>query len=87
MKFKHKHLLRLNYKEYNSTGKKVYHLNENRNHYKYRWYWKMFKTNIHGKFYYKFKACRFNTRKLAEVLTNTDKDYRELIKNNKVYID
>ncbi len=86
MKFNAKNLLRLNFKEYNK-GNKVFHLNENRNHYRYRWYWSMFKINIPGKFYYRFKACRTNTRGLAKILKETDKDYRELIRNNKVYID
>lgn len=87
MKFNAHNRLRLNYEHYKKTGQKVYHLNENRNYYYYKWFWKKFSAKIPTKTYYKLKPTRYCTRTLAGILKNTDKDYLELIKNKRIYID
>lgn len=58
------------------TGIKVYHLNEHRNGYNYRWFWK--KTKIKNSTLYSFIACRRNKRTLSHILKNIKEvDYTE----------
>lgn len=84
MNFSAKHLLKIDYAHYKKTGEKIFHLNENRNYYKYFWHWKKFAAHIPTRTFYRLRTTRFCTRTLSSILQNTDKDYYELIKNKKI---
>lgn len=69
--------LKLDYKKYRETGKKVFHLNEHRNGYRYRVAW-INKRKTLGRYrgLYKFDATRRITRTLSNILqTDFSKDY------------
>jgi hypothetical protein len=60
-------LLSIDWKESKKLKKKVYHLNEHREGYVYKFHWK--KPRHHkGISWYKFKPSRFNNRHLAKLL-------------------
>lgn len=64
----------LDYKHYNSTGEKVYLLNEHRNEFIYGFYWQ--KGRIANRTAYKFVSTRENKRRLGKILkTDFTKDY------------
>ena len=72
--------LKLDYKIYNQTGKKVYHLNEHRRWYRYQIKWNKQKSGpIINKKVYKFFPTRTINRRLAWILKNDfTKDYFEI---------
>jgi len=70
--------LKIDWKKTNELGKRVYHLNEHTDSYRYKWYWKKSKVIIKNKTAYSFTATRANTRKLASILLSNNKiDYFE----------
>ena len=76
MSFKDVNNLRIDWEKTKKTGVKVYHLNEHRNGYRYRFYW--VKGRIEGGTMYSFIPTRENKRRLAKVLkTDLTKDYYE----------
>ncbi len=62
--------LSVDYKSSKEEGKRIYHLNEHSNGYKYRLYW----SKLHGSFpaRYKYQLCmvRENKRHLAQLIFN-----------------
>ena len=60
------------------AGTRVYHLNDHRDNYRYRWYWRKKNVIVQNKTLYSFIASRANKRELARLL-KTDKsiDYFE----------
>lgn len=75
---KYKNLM-LDYKIFNETGKKVYHLNEHRRGYRYKIKWDKSRSGpIVYKKIYSFIATRTSKRRLAWILKNDfSKDYFE----------
>ena len=72
----YKNRLRIDWKETRKTGCKLYHLNEHRNGYFYRFHWD--KNNILNKSLYSFYPERWNAkRRLCKILKTTDIDYFE----------
>ncbi len=71
--------LQLDYKIYNETGKKVYHLNEHRRGYRYKIKWDKSRSGpIKNKKIYSFIPTRTSKRRLAWILKNDfSKDYCE----------
>jgi hypothetical protein len=59
-------------KQYN---KKIYHMNDHTNNYRYRFYWKKTTCNAINKTAYSFEATRSDKRKLAQILKNNVTDY------------
>lgn len=73
--------LPINWKLTKELGKKVYHLNEHTNGYRFGWMWD--KTGVlKYKYFWKFRPTRKNTRALAKVLNNEYRtiDYLEIHK-------
>jgi hypothetical protein len=68
--------LKINWGHYQKTGKIIRHLNENRDYYRYGFYW-LCKRGPRGKNLYKFQASRTNKRRLAQLLKTTNIDYFE----------
>ncbi len=76
MSFKDTNTLKINWKLTKETGHKVYHTNDHRNNYKYKFYWH--KQRLVGVRPYSFIPSRGNKRALAKILlTNLDQDYFE----------
>ena len=50
------------------AGKRVYHLNDHRDNYRYKWYWKKTNAIVQNKSLYSFTASRANKRELARLL-------------------
>lgn len=78
MSFKSKNALRVDYKRSRESGKLVYHMNDHRDNFNYRWYWKKKTAIVKNKTAYSFTPTRANKRELARLLL-TDKsiDYFE----------
>ncbi len=76
MSFKDTAGLRINWKATKASGVKVYHTNDHRNNYRYRFFW--YKQAIKGIKPYAFIPSRENKRKLAKILLNDRSiDYHE----------
>lgn len=71
--------LRIDFAKFNKTGKKIYHLNEHRDGYRYSIRWdKRGSTALIYKNVYKFIPTRTTNRRLAYILKNDfTKDYFE----------
>lgn len=63
-------ILKVDWATTKKIGKKVYHLNEHRNGYRYKILWSKTKSKIENKTVYHFKPCRKFTRQLAYILKN-----------------
>jgi hypothetical protein len=72
--------LRINFKIFNTTGQKVYHLNEHRRGYSYAIEWDKSRTGqVIYKRVYKYVPTRTMSRRLAWILQNDfSKDYFEI---------
>lgn len=68
MSFKDKNKLRIDWQATKKAGKKIYHTNDHRSGYKYRFFWK--KDRISGDSPYSFIPTRTNKRRLAYILKN-----------------
>lgn len=62
--------LSVDYKLSNELGKKIYHLNEHSDGYKYRLYWDKQKKQIPDLYKYRLNFVRQNKRKLAQLIFN-----------------
>ena len=68
--------LRVDWKRTKETGYKVYHINEHRNGYYYRFYWN--KNKFLNRSFYSFYSERWNAkRRLPKILKTTSIDYFE----------
>lgn len=67
----------LNFQEYKKTGIKTYYMNDHSNNYYYKWKWERTGLAILNKGKYRYKATRFNNRKLAVVIKSKLMDYFE----------
>ena len=78
MNFNSKNRLMVNWKKSNELGIRVYHLNDHRDNFRYKWYWRKSKAIVKNKTAYSFTATRENMRGLAKILlTNKNIDYFE----------
>lgn len=67
--------LRIDYAESKKQGKMVFHLNEETNFFKYRFYWNKQNMLTHNKTKYQLIMTRANKRRLAYLLKNHIRDY------------
>jgi len=78
MSFASKNKLSIDWVKSNKTGYRVYHLNDHRDNFRYKWYWEKKYINIPNETCYSFIATRTNKRDLARILLhNKDIDYFE----------
>lgn len=69
--------LSVDYKASNDYGKKIYHLNEHSNGYKYRLFWSKIPRTFPDRYRYQLSLVRANKRKLAQLIFN-NKDYIDI---------
>ena len=70
--------LKVDWKKTNASGIRVYHMNDHRDNYRYKWHWKKSSAIVKNKTAYSFIASRANSRELAKILlTNRSIDYFE----------
>lgn len=62
--------LSVDYKTSNELGKRIYHLNEHSDGYKYRLYWSKIPRTFPDRYKYQLKLVRQNKRKLAQLIFN-----------------
>ena len=67
----------LDWKTTNETGKRVYHLNEHSDGYKYYFQWDKIGSRIKKLFLYRFQLTRDNKRRLAQLIKSGEYDYYE----------
>lgn len=78
MNFTSKENLKIDWKKTKEIGKRIYHLNDHTNNYRYKWYWTKTRAIVKNKSYYSFIPTRANKRTLASILLNTKQiDYFE----------
>jgi len=65
----------LDWKTTNEVGKRVYHLNEHSNGYKYLFQWEKFRSRIKKLYIYRFQLTRDNKRRLAQLIKSGEYDY------------
>lgn len=70
MNFSQANKLKVDWKRTNELGTRVYHMNDHRDNYRYKWYWKKSKAIVKNKTAYSFTATRDNMRALAKILLN-----------------
>jgi hypothetical protein len=70
--------MKIDWQATRKAGFQVYHINDHRDNYRYRWYWKKKGAVVKNKTLYSFIPSRANKRELAKLL-KTDKsiDYFE----------
>lgn len=66
--------LSVDYKASNDLGKRIYHLNEHSNGYKYRLFWSKVPYTFENRYKYQLCLVRQNKRHLAQLIFN-HKDY------------
>lgn len=66
--------LSVDYKSSKEEGKKIYHLNEHSDGYKYRFYWSKLPQTFPDRYRYQIMLVRANKRQLAQLIFN-HKDY------------
>lgn len=77
MKLK-KESMKVDWKTTRELGKRVYHLNDHSDNYRYKWYWKKSNAIVQNKSLYSFTASRANKRELAKlIMTDSRIDYFE----------
>lgn len=69
--------LSVDYKASEEYGKKIYHLNEHSNGYKYRLFWSKIPRTFPDRYRYQLSLVRQNKRKLAQLIFN-NKDYIDI---------
>lgn len=62
--------LSIDYKSSNEYGKKIYHLNEHSDGYKFRLYWSKIPQTFPDRYRYQLSLVRTNKRKLAQLIFN-----------------
>ena len=62
--------LSVDYKESQKYGKRIYHLNEHSNGYKFRLYWSKIPKTFPDRYRYSLNLVRANKRKLAQLIFN-----------------
>ena len=62
--------LSVDYKESKEYNKRIYHLNEHSNGYKYRLYWSKIPRTFPDRYKYQIQLVRQNKRKLAQLIFN-----------------
>lgn len=78
MRFKNTENLRIDWAATKKVGKKVYHLNEHRDGYRYKFHWTKADSRVPNMSVYHFRPCRYNSRRLADILQNNKEiDYFE----------
>ena len=65
-----KTLPNIDYKTSKEEGKKIYHLNEHSNGYKYRLYWTKIPRTFPKRYMYQIQFVRDNKRHLAQLIFN-----------------
>ena len=69
--------LSVDYKASKEYNKKIYHLNEHSNGYKYRLYWSKIPRTFPDRYKYQLQLVRQNKRKLAQLIFNKQ-DYLDI---------
>ena len=69
--------LSVDYKASRECDKKIYHLNENSNGYKYRLYWSKIPRTFPDRYKYQLSFVRQNKRRLAQLIFNKH-DYLDI---------
>lgn len=69
--------LSVDYKSSKECGKKIYHLNEHSNGYKFRLYWSKIPKVFPDRYKYQLNLVRANKRKLAQLIFNNH-DYLDI---------
>lgn len=70
--------LKVDWKRTKELGKRVFHLNDHTDNYRYKWYWKKRTVIVKNKSVYSFIPTRTNARALAQILLTTKQiDYFE----------
>ncbi len=69
--------LSVDYKASNEYGKRIYHLNEHSNGYKYRLFWSKIPRTFPDRYKYQLSLVRANKRRLAQLIFN-NKDYIDI---------
>ncbi len=73
-----KESMKIDWQASRAVGRRVYHLNDHRDNYRYKWYWKKSNAIVKNKTAYSFTASRANKRELARLLkTDNMIDYFE----------
>lgn len=72
------HSLSQDYKLSKEVGKRIWHLNEHSNGYKFRLFWSKLTCRSRKTFQYSLNLVRANKRMLASLIINDKKDYIEL---------
>ena len=62
--------LSVDYKANNELGKRIYHLNEHSDGYKFRLYWSKLPQTFPDRYRYQLSFVRQNKRKLAQLIFN-----------------
>lgn len=65
----------IDWKATNELGKKVYHLNDHSNYYKYRFCWSKLNAHTKNKSNYRLVFTRSNKRKLAQIIKSGDYNF------------
>ena len=65
-----KEALKVDWKASRELGKRVYHMNDHSDNYRYKWYWKKTNAIVQNKSLYSFTASRANKRELARIIKN-----------------
>jgi len=70
--------MKIDWQATRKVGTKIYHMNDHRDNYQYRWYWRKKDVIVKNKTLYCFIASRANKRELARLLkTDRSIDYFE----------
>lgn len=72
-----KHSLSIDFNESKKLDKRIYHLNEHSNGYKYRLYWSKQPFSFTNRYKYQLCFTRANKRQLAQLIFN-NKDYLDI---------
>lgn len=72
-----KKTLSIDWEATNKVGKKVYHLNDHSNYYKYRFAWSKVGNHIKNKTKYRLEFTRANKRKLASIIKSGEYNFFE----------
>ena len=75
-----KHSLSIDFNESKKLDKRIYHLNEHSNGYKYRLYWSKIPKTFSDRYKYQLMFTRANKRNLAKLIFK-NKDYINQIKD------
>lgn len=70
-----KYTMPIDWKATNEAGKKVYHLNDHTNYYKYRFSWSKIFRHTKNKSRYRLIFTRTNKRRLAKIIKSGDYNY------------